>query len=457
MCGDKRTLKAEDRTSNAAPMNTHHCSQTRVIASRRDFLQSTGTGFGWLALNAMQAQLASAASPLDPKKPHIAPKAKRVIFFFMDGGPSHLDTFDYKPKMKISAQATPSVFDFKPGGKSGLMMSSIFPKLAEHADHMCVLNGMHTVTASHTEAQLALHTGTDRGVRPSLGSWTLYGLGSETQDLPGFITIDPVGGVGVRGYGNAYLSSIYQGTRLTSGKGLAFIEPKQAEAEQLRQIDLMRRLGHQLQLEDPANTEIEGVISSFERAFAMQTSVPEVLDITKEDAATIKLYGESKLGQQCLLARRLAEKGVRFIQIGVGGWDNHSNIKGALEGKGAQIDGPIAALMTDLKQRSLLEDTLIVWGGEFGRTPRSRNGGRDHNNKGFSMWLAGGGVKGGHRHGATNDVGAEAVEGRVSILDLHATILHLLGLKMEKLTYPFADRDVRLRGDLGSVVQEILT
>ncbi len=437
-------------------MNHPHCSHARLVSTRRDFLRHTGAGFGWLALNAMQAQLAAAASPLDPKKPHLTPKAKRVIFLFMDGGPSHLDTFDHKPKMPVAAQATPSVFDFKPGGKSGLMMSSIFPKLAQQADHMCILNGMHTVTASHTEAQLALHTGTDRGVRPSLGSWTLYGLGSESTDLPGFISIDPVGGVGARGYGNAYLPSVYQGTKLTSGKGLAFIEPKQAEEEQLRQIALMRRLGHQLQLEDPANSEIEGVISSFERAFAMQTAVPEVLDITMEPEATLKLYGESKFGKQCLLARRLAEAGVRFIQIGVGGWDNHSNIKSSLEAKGAEIDGPIAALMTDLRQRSMLEETLIVWGGEFGRTPRSRNGGRDHNNKGFSMWLAGGGIKGGHRHGATNETGAEAVNGKVGMGDLHATILHLLGLKIEKLTYPFADRDVRLRGDLGRVVSEIL-
>lgn len=437
-------------------MNPLHCSHTRLVSGRRDFLRHTSAGFGWLALNAMQAQLAAAASPLDPKKPHLTPKAKRVIFFFMDGGPSHLDTFDHKPKLKNSEQATPSVFDFIPGGKSGLMMSSIFPKLAQHADHMCILNGMHTVTASHTEAQLALHTGTDRGVRPSLGSWTLYGLGSESQELPGFISIDPVGGVGARGYGNAYLPSVYQGTKLTSGKGLAFIEPKQAEAEQLRQIALMRRLGHQLQLEDPANSEIEGVISSFERAFAMQTAVPAVLDITTETDATVKLYGDTQFGKQCLLARRLAEDGVRFIQIGVGGWDNHSNIQSSLQAKGAEIDGPIAALMTDLKERSMLEDTLIVWGGEFGRTPRSRNGGRDHNNKGFSMWLAGGGVKGGHRHGATNDIGAEAVDGMVSMSDLHATILHLLGLKIEKLTYPFADRDVRLRDSPGAVIEEIL-
>ena len=434
-------------------MNPLHCSHTRLVSGRRDFLQHTSAGFGWLALNAMQAQ---AESPLDPKKPHLTPKAKRVIFFFMDGGPSHLDTFDHKPKMPISAQATPSYFDFKPGGKSGLMMSEIFPRLSEHADHMCILNGMHTVTASHTEAQLALHTGTDRGARPSLGAWSIYGLGSESEDLPGFISIDPVGGVGVRGYGNAYLPSVYQGTRLTSGQGLAFIQPRQAEEEQLRQIKLMRRLGHQLQLEDPANTEIEGVISSFERAFSMQTAVPEVLDLTTEDEKSLKLYGESKLGKQCLLARRLAEKGVRFIEIGVSGWDNHSNIKTSLQAKGTEIDGPIAALIGDLKERSMLDETLIVWGGEFGRTPRSRSGGRDHNNKGFSMWLAGGGVKGGHRHGATDEIGEEAVEGKVSILDLHATILHLLGLKIDKLTYPFASRDVRLRGDLGSVITEIL-
>jgi len=434
-------------------MSPPHCSQTRIVSGRREFLRHTSAGFGWLALHAMQA---GAATPMDPKQPHLTPKAKRVIFLFMDGGPSHLDTFDHKPKMPFSADATPSVFDFKPGGKSGLMMSSIFPKLSGHADHMCLLNGMHTVTASHTEAQLALHTGTDRGVRPSLGSWSIYGLGSESEDLPGFISIDPVGGVGARGYGNAYLPSVYQGTRLASGQGLAFIEPRQAEEEQLRQIALMRRLGHQLQLEDPANTEIEGVISSFERAFSMQTAVPEVLDLTTEDEKSLKLYGDSKLGKQCLLARRLAEKGVRFIQIGVGGWDNHSNIKSSLLAKGAEIDGPIAALMTDLKQRSMLDDTLIVWGGEFGRTPRSRNGGRDHNNKGFSMWLAGGGVKGGHRHGATDETGEEAVEGKVSILDLHATVLHLLGLKIDKLTYPFASRDVRLRGDLGSVITEIL-
>ena len=188
----------------------------------------------------------------------------------------------------------------------------------------------------------------------------------------------------------------------------------------------------------------------------MQTAVPAVLDITTETDATVKLYGDTQFGKQCLLARRLAEDGVRFIQIGVGGWDNHSNIQSSLQAKGAEIDGPIAALMTDLKERSMLEDTLIVWGGEFGRTPRSRNGGRDHNNKGFSMWLAGGGVKGGHRHGATNDIGAEAADGMVSMSDLHATILHLLGLKIEKLTYPFADRDVRLRENPGVVIEEIL-
>lgn len=426
-----------------------HCAHTRYVTSRRDFLQQTSGGFGWLALNAL-------AASTEARKPHHDAKAKRVIFFFMDGGPSHLDTFDYKARPTTLGGVTPSVFDFIPGGKSGLMMAKIFPKLAAHADDMCILNGMFTVTAAHTEAQLALHTGTDRGVRPSLGSWAFYGLGCETQDLPGFVSIDPIGGVGVRGYGNAYLPSIFQGTRLTSGKGLPFITAAQPEKEQQRQIDLMKSLGTRLQKQDPANTEIDAVIQTFEHAFAMQTSVPEVLDISAEDGKTLDLYGSSKLGKQCLLARRLAEKGVRFIEIGVGGWDNHSKIRSALEERGGQIDGPIAALMTDLKQRGLLQDTIIMWGGEFGRTPRMSGDGRDHNPRGFSMWLAGGGIKGGHRFGSTDEQGREAVTGRMSMMDLHATVLHLLGLNMEKLTYPWADRDARLRGNLGTVVEDII-
>lgn len=453
------------------------------LASRRSFLQATSCSFGYTAFSALSTWAANTTplnNPLAPKAPHFPAKAKRVIFLAMQGGPSHLDTFDYKPtltkgtaqKGKIVAPVAP----FRQHGQSGLWMSDLFPHLAEHADELCLMNGMHTDIPNHATAFVQLHTGSTQFVRPSLGAWALYGLGTENANLPGFITINPpMAQGGAQNFGSAFLPATYQGTRIGEGiKGAG----KRAVSEmptigniantrltpklQREQLDLVQAMNSDLRAQSSNTSEIDGVIESYELAFRMQSEVPHVMDFEGESKATLKSYGIGEtatdaFGKQCLMARRFAEAGVRFIEIGNQGWDHHSNLKERITASTKAIDQPIAALIADLKQRDMLKDTLIIWGGEFGRTPDGGNGdGRGHNAKGYTMWMAGGGVKGGIRHGATDDVGRTAVDGMVHIHDLHATVLALLGLNHEKLTYRYAGRDFRLTNVSGNVVHEIM-
>lgn len=478
------------------------------MQSRRTFLQSSTSGFGYLAFAALAHQQAAQAhqssqNPLAPKKTHFAPRAKRVIFLCMDGGPSHLDTFDYKPKLTADdGKQTPfnqgggrrgkllgSPFQFKQHGESGLWISDLFPMVAKHADKLCVLNGMHTNLPAHAQAFLQMHCGIFQFPRPSLGAWVLYGLGTTNEDLPGFVTINPPrSNGGAANYGASFLPAMYQGTRM-SRQGFRSTETvsnlrnnRRDRNAQRVQLDLTQALNRSTAESLGGSPEVEGLISSYELAFRMQSEMPDVLDINNETASTLKLYGIEQqqsnrrgqgmfggggfgrggggtdtFGRQCLLARRMIEAGVRFVEITRGGWDHHFNLSESLPNSCESVDKPIAGLLEDLHQRDLLKDTLVLWGGEFGRTPYAQGDGRDHNNKGFSMWMAGGGVKGGIVHGATDDYGYEAVEGLVHIHDWHATILHLLGLDHKHLTYRYAGRDMRLTDVKGNVVKDIIS
>jgi hypothetical protein len=440
-------------------------------------LKSAATGFAYLALADMCTRAAADnAGALAPKAPHFAPHAKRVIFLYMQGAPSHVDTFDYKPKLQADDGKTvdtgrgarkllKSPFEFSRAGKSGLWLPSIFPELARHADDLCLLNSMYTDVAVHTQATIQLHTGNFRFVRPSMGAWALYGLGTENQDLPGFLSINPAGGT--QSYASAFLPASYQGTRIDIGpkKGspIANIENPRLSAElQRRQLDLLASLNRDQLAVDKVNSDLEGIIESYELAFRMEGAMPEVMDFSSEKKTTLAAYGideegTDRFGRQCLLARKFAEKGVRFIELGIGNWDQHANLTAQLAANAQAIDKPIAALLTDLKQRGMLKDTLVVWGGEFGRSPAAQGpDGRDHNNKGFSMWMAGGGVKGGYRHGATDEHGLAAVEKKMHINDLHATMLYLLGLDHTKLTYQYSGREIRLTDLAGQVATDVV-
>ncbi len=440
--------------------------------TRRHILQASGPAFGALALQSLLPQassLAASANPLAPKPTYHPAKAKRVIFLFMNGGPSHHETFDYKPELARAAQTSSRflapALEFHPAGKSGLMISEAFPNLARHADDLCLLNGMRIGTNGHQQAVVRLHTGNEMFVRPSLGSWVVYGLGSEAEDLPGFITINPISDLGgAANYGSAFLPASYQGTRINGGAGSVpnLQNHRLSSSDQRKQLDFIHRSNQELLQRIPGNPELEGVIQSYEMAFKMQTSIPETFDLSGEPASVLDLYGVNNgtttdFGRQCLLARRLAEKGVRFIQLTSNGWDHHGNVGTGVADRGAAIDQPIAGLLADLKQRDMLKDTLVVWGGEFGRGAHEDNsGGRGHNGQGFTFWLAGGGVKGGYVHGATDDTGAEAVDGVMDFHDLHATILHLLGLNHQRLTYRYAGRNFRLTDTKGRVATDIL-
>lgn len=466
--------------------------QSQSILSRRDLLKTASCGFGYLALAGLAAQQAAAEStsafenPLAPKTPHFPAKAKRVIFLFMQGGPSHVDTFDYKPQL-IADDGKPSVaqngnankgnrkllkspWEFKQHGESGLWISELFPHLAKHADKLCLLNSLHTDLPNHPQASVQMHTGSFQFVRPSMGAWALYGLGTDNAELPGFITLNPPGRVGgAQNYGSAFLPAAYQGTRIGGeGESLANAKiPHIANASlsgtvQRKQLDLLQSLNRDRLSQDKVNTDLEGLIESYELAFRMQGAVPKLMDVSDESQSTLDQYGigdrtTDNFGRQCLLARRFAEAGVRFIELSHTGWDQHQQLKARLTANCTAIDKPIAALLADLAQRDLLKDTLVVWGGEFGRTPGAQNtDGRDHNATGFSMWMAGGGIKGGLRYGATDEYGIAAVENKMHIHDMHATVLHLLGLDHEKLTYRYSGRDFRLTDVYGKVVKEIM-
>ena len=455
------------------------CNNRQMLLSRRDALKGLSAGFGYMAFAGLASQ-AAVNSPLAPRRPHFAPKAKRAIFCCMRGGPSHVDTFDHKPALVRdkgkelpkfrNRELMPSPWEFKRHGQSGLQVSELFPNLAQHADDLCLLNGMYSSVPAHPQSFLQLHTGSFQFVRPSMGSWVLYGLGSENQNLPGFISLCPPDNVGgAQNYGSAFLPAFYQGTKIGNfnqnikAASLRNLGNQNMSGKlQRRQLDFVQSLNRDLLDRKKQSSQIEGVIESYELAFRMQSAVPELMDANDENESTLEQYGinnraTENFGRQCLMARRFAEAGVRFIEITHGNWDQHRNLNAALTRNCAATDKPLAALLKDLKERGLLEDTLVVWGGEFGRTPHIRqDDGRDHNSTGFSFWMAGGGVKGGMVHGATDEHGVAAVENRMHFHDLHATILHLLGLNHEKLTYKYAGRDFRLTDVHGEIAHDII-
>ena len=471
--------------------------------SRRDLLSRTACGFGALALAGLTTESRAAdmsretADPLAPKSTHHPRKAKRIIFLFMQGGVSHVDSYDYKPRLdKDDGQQLPfddaralantgtkgpnrrvmkPLWKFTQQGECGRWASDLFPEVNKHVDDLCFIHSLHTEGVAHGPATLFLHCGATNFVRPSMGSWVLYGLGTENRNLPGFVSIAASSGNGgPRNYGNAFLPAIYQGTAIGKAGG----SPAEATirdltsplAANVRQADfeLLRELHAEQLKRNPGDAELEAVAASYELAWRMQRNAPDVLDLSKETAETLKLYGVGEkatdtFGRECLMARRLCEAGVRYVQVTYGdnsanpAWDQHSNMP--KHGDHARaVDRPIAGLLEDLKRRGLLEDTLVWWGGEFGRTPYAEgNGtGRDHNPGGFTVWLAGGGVKPGCAHGATDEFGHLAVDDKVHMHDLHATILHLLGLDHEKLTYRYAGRNFRLTDVSGRVVKEII-
>ena len=458
--------------------------------SRREMLRTTSCGFGYLAFAGLATESSMAAdfaNPLAVKKTHFAPRAKRVIFMCMQGGPSHVDTFDYKPALEKFAGKSPgsvasglnkqkgrtlmpSPWKFKPHGKSGLLISDLYPQLAKHADDLCLVNSMETDLPNHPQALVQLHTGEFQFVRPSMGAWVLYGLGAENQNLPGFITIKPPSRLGgAQNYGNAFLPAVYQGTPIVR-PGQTLRDAKIANIVnrhlpgdlQRKQIDLLQAMNRELHARNTDSSQIEGVIKSYELAFRMQSAVPKLMDVSGESKATLEAYGigagrTDDFGRQCLLARRFAEEGVRFIELTHAGWDQHNGLKARLTANCGATDQPMAALLADLKQRGLLKDTLVIWGGEFGRTPAvKKQDGRDHNAGGFSFWMAGGGVKGGIRYGASDEFGIAAAVDKMHIHDLHATVLHLLGLDHTKLTYRYAGRDFRLTGVAGAVAKGLI-
>ena len=479
-----------NRKTRAARAHWHACNCAAPL-SRRDMLRGSAAGFASLALAGMLADEAAAANgnPLAPRLPHHPAKAKRVIFLFMHGGPSQVDTFDYKPllardhgkplpfaKPRVVSSETgnllKSPWQFSQHGQSGAWVSELFPHVATVVDELCMIRSMHGSNSRHGGALLELHTGSDTFVRPSMGSWITYGLGSENQDLPGFITICPTLTHGAENnYSSAFLPAAYQATPLGNASipaeraKIPFIDNDQTpRAAQRLELDLLRQMEAEHLAATGPDLALEGRIDSFELAFRMQAAAPRLQDISDESEATLKLYGlddpkTKNFGRQCLMARRFAESGVRFVQVSHSyKWDQHGGLRKDHASNALEVDKPIAGLIRDLKARGLLEDTLVLWGGEFGRTPTAQgDDGRDHNPHGYTMWMAGGGVKPGMQYGSTDDYGYYAVENKVHLHDLHATMLHLLGLDHTKLTYRYAGRDFRLTDVHGEVVHDILS
>jgi hypothetical protein len=450
--------------------------------SRRDLLRRSGLGLGMLGLGGLTVEKSLLAAAT-----HRAPKAKRVIHFFLNGGPSHVDTFDPKPELQRRAgqpvpntrlterktgAAFPSPFRFQRYGQSGIEVSELFAKTAAHIDDIAVIRSMHAQVPNHEPSLMLMNCGDSVQARPSLGSWLMYGLGSENENLPGFVSMCP-GGLPIKGAENwqsAFLPGALQGAYVNSQHSTVdrLIENIRSThattADQRRQLDLLHRLNlaHQQERADP---RLEARIQSFELAFRMQSAATEAFDVEREPAAIRELYGDTVHGRQTLMARRLVERGVRFVQLWHGAgqpWDNHEKLEENHRKLAAQLDQPIAALLSDLKQRGLLDETLVIWGGEFGRTPTVEMSGsqsklgRDHNHYGFTVWMAGGGIKGGTVYGSTDEFGFAAQDNPVSVHDLHATILHLMGLDHEALTYRYAGRDFRLTDVYGDVVKAIL-
>ena len=477
----------------------HRINLSAPGISRREMLCRCANGFGGLALATLLAEKCSAAAtpnPLAQRPPHYAPKAKSVIFLFMDGGPSQMDTFDPKPRLakeagqtipletpttvfNISNKIFPSPFQFKKYGQCGADVSELFPHVATCVDDLVIIRSMVADHSEHTAANYFMHSGSGFQGRPSMGAWITYGLGSECENLPGFVVLEsgliPPGGLDL--FGSGFLPASYQGTLFRKGKSpIADLEPREKSgALQTAKLGLLRRLNLGALERFGASSQLEATISNYELAFRMQAEVPGLLDLQGESETTRKLYGldetdTQEFGLQCLLARRLVQRGVRFVELlpparqGIDRWDQHGGLENGHRINAKASDKPIAALLKDLKAHGLLDLTLVIWGGEFGRTPTAqfpdggyvKEIGRDHDPFGFTMWLAGGGVKAGTTFGATDEYGYFAIENKVHVHDLHATILHLLGLDHTRLTYPFSGRNMRLTDVHGRVVKEIL-
>lgn len=472
-----------------------HCQRFQPAPlTRRDMLRRCANGFGAVALSSLLGDQAFGASPgvdrnpLAPRPPHFPAKAKSVIFLFMDGGPSQMDTFDPKPRLArehgqpIKVRVEPTQFNnvgnvlqspwkFKQYGQSGIPVSDLFPHVATCVDDLAVIRSMVSNFSEHTNANYFIHTGHGQQGRPSMGAWVTYGLGTENQNLPGFLVLGsgmiPPGGVDC--FNSGFLPATFQGSLFQRGEQpVADLKPSEASSRlQQSKLNLLRKLDRGVVERLGSDDKLESAIANYELAFRMQTAVPDLLDVSRETAVTQQLYGLDRpatelFGRQCLLARQLVERGVRFIELlcpnlGVDRWDQHGDLKRGHELNALAVDKPIAGLLKDLKDRGLLDSTLVIWAGEFGRTPMAQgSNGRDHNPFGFSIWLAGGGVKGGVIHGATDDYGYHAIENKVEIHDLHATMLHLLGVDHKKQTFRFSARDMRLTDVHGEVVQAIV-
>lgn len=448
--------------------------------SRRDLLRSAGAGFGYVAMASLLGQSAAAdpsvgrEAPLAAKQPHFPAKAKRVIFLFMQGCVSQHDTFEYKPQLQKDdgkvgpggGTLTASKFKFQQHGETGTWMSELFPNIARHVDDLCFIRGLHTDTPAHPQAVIQLHTGAALAslTRPSMGAWLTYGLGSENEDLPGYITINPPPNFGgAVNYGNAFLPAHYQGTKINDTGYVPNLKAQTPTDLQRRQLNLLQDMNRELAQTPGAPDQLDGLIEAHELAFKMQGRVPELLDISKEPQGVLDAYGvkpgpAGSYARQCLMARRLSEAGVRFVEICQPGWDHHNNLHNGLIKNCKFTDQPTAALLEDLGKRGLLEDTLVIFGSEFGRLPTAQGpDGRDHNITGYPMFLAGAGVKKGFSYGATDEYGLHATEGRMHTTDLHATLLALMGLDHERLTYRYAGRDFRLTDVAGNVAHEIFT
>lgn len=484
--------KAENKKwpVRTGPTLKQHERMAMTTLNRRQALQAISSGLGSLAYTAMTTTQAMADdNPLAPKETHFPARAKRVIMLFMNGAPSHVDTLDYKPALvradgqsNAESRMMAPIAKFRKRGRSGLWISDLFPNVATQADELCLIRSMYSDQPNHPSAERAAHCGSGQFVRPSLGAWSVYGLGTENADLPGFVHMGQPGRAGRVCFGSSFLPARYQATSVNAGTGdssgrggrraegatgsdeaIPNISNSSLSARNQRtQLDLLMRLNQATLKQEIHQPQVEGILQSYELAFRMQSSMPQVMDLSKETQRTMEMYGigdspTNSFGTQCLLARRMAESGVRFIEVGTGGWDHHSQIAENLPASCKAVDKPIAGLLADLKQRDLLKDTLVIYACEFGRTPHGTGSGRGHNNRGYTTWMAGGGVKGGFSYGATDEIGAEAVENRMHYHDWHATILHLLGLDHKKLTYKHAGRDFRLTNIAGKVARGILT
>jgi len=493
------------RESDSAPPRAEGSRFYPCGQSRREFVWEMGAGFAGLALSALlgddgffsrhaaAAETARVQNALDPKPAHFNGQAKSCIFLMMNGGPSHVDTFDYKPSLaKYAGQPlppdkqftnsgnrkmgflTPAWREFRPGGQSGLMISDYFPRIRQHADKLALIRSCHTDSHAHGSALVAMNTGSTFIGRPSLGSWAVYGLGTMNQSLPGYVAImDKRGGPisGQPNWASGFMPASYQGTLFRPvGEPVLDLRSPLDRKSQREQLDLLAQLNQQHLDSRPGGSELAARIESYELAFRMQSEAPDAVDLAQEDPATLELYGvgqqpTDEFGRNCLVARRLVERGVRFVQLYSGGghledtWDAHASVEKNHGQHGAEVDQPIAALLEDLDRRGLLDSTLVLWGGEFGRMPFAEGEGapgRNHNPYGFTMWMAGGGVKGGTSYGATDEFGFAATENKVHLHDLHATVLALLGLDHERLTYFHQGREERLTDVFGNVIEDII-